>query len=175
MLANIDHENFKNFIHYFTGIEVDDTIFANGHTSQMQKESQLAEYVSSELLPHKLRNHSLDQVTQLNATIDMHNELSAILLRSDVSPLLVDDRVLQTLSPDDTYLVTVEMDIIRDDGFILAERLRRVDKSVEHKHYENMFHGLFGLLHGPIEFKQSHVIMEDCAKYINKVIHKVNP
>ncbi len=170
VLGNIDHENFKNFIHYFTGYEVDDTIFQNGHTNSFHKE-EYSKYVHVDRLPPKLRNHSLEDTKLVNQTIHMASEISEILLSKEVSPLLVDDLYLHKHTPHNTYLLTTEMDILRDDGFIYADRLRKVGKKIEHRHYENLFHGILGLLHGPLEFRLSHHLVKDCADYVNSVIH----
>ena len=70
VLGNIDHDNFKHFLHYFTGYEVDDSIFLNGHTSKEHKE-MLSKYVNKDYLPGEFRNHSLDEIQQVNSTIKM--------------------------------------------------------------------------------------------------------
>jgi acetyl esterase/lipase len=170
VLGNIDHENFKNFIHYFTGYEVDDTIFFNGHTSSWHKD-EYSKFVSIDYLPLHLRNHSQNDVKLLNSTIAMSEELSKILLSKEVSPLLVDDEYLFMHTPANTYLLTTEMDILRDDGFIYANRLRSIGKNIEHKHYDSVFHGIMGLLHGPLEFRLSHILLKECADFVNSIIH----
>jgi arylacetamide deacetylase-like 3/4 len=170
VLGNIDHENFKNFIHYFTGYEVDDTIFVNGHTSSWHKD-EYSKFVNIDYLPSHLRNHSQNDLKILNSTIEMSKEISKILLSKDVSPLLVDDEYLFMHTPLNTYLLTTEMDILRDDGFIYADRLRRIGKNIQHKHYDNLFHGIMGLLHGPLEFRRSHILLKECSDFVNSIIH----
>ena len=61
VLGQISYDNYKNFIHYLTGYEADDSIFLNGHTTRSQKESILSEYVNIGYLPKKFRkNHNLE-------------------------------------------------------------------------------------------------------------------
>lgn len=172
IMGNINHDNFKNFIHYFTGIEVDDSIFLNGHTTRHHKESMFSEYVNIGYLPTELRSHNLESVCQMNDTNGKYNELAEILLSTKVSPLLVDNEYLKLNTPDKTLLLTAEFDILRDDGFIYAERLRRIGKNLVHHHHGNLFHGIFGLLHGPLEFKRAHLMVKQVADHIKQVILK---
>ncbi|RNA00998.1 arylacetamide deacetylase-like 4 [Brachionus plicatilis] len=169
ILGSISQDNFKNFFHYFTGVEVDDTIFLNGHTTAYQKESKLARYVSRIYLPknHLSKNSRMDLV---NDTYGKYNKLSDILLSNKVSPLLVDDSYLGRNTPDYTILLTAGIDMLRDDGFIYAARLKEVGKKIEHMHFENLFHGIFGLLHGPLEFTRAKYLVNNVAEHIKKIV-----
>jgi acetyl esterase/lipase len=133
-----------------TEIEVDDTIFHNGHTSRSQKESILAEFVNSGYLPSKFRNHDLNEIVLKNDTTNKYSRLTDIILDRNLSPLLVDDTFLLKNTPKNTFLITTELDILRDDGWIYAERLRKLGLTIQHTHYENLFHGVLNLLHGPL-------------------------
>lgn len=169
ILGSISHDNFKNFLHYFTGVEVDDSIFLNGHTSIYQKESKLASYVSREYLPKKFLVN-LNNITLFNDTYGKYSKLSEILLDNKVSPLLVDDVYLERNTPDNTILLTVGFDILRDDGFIYAGRLKKLGKKIDHMHFESMFHGIFGLLHGPLEFSRARILVKNMAEHVKKVV-----
>ena len=172
ILGNIGYENFKNFIHYLTDIEVDDTIFSNGHTTRIQKESILSEYVNHGYLPSELRkNHDLESISMKNDSTNKYEKLTSILLDKNLSPLLVDDVYLANNTPMNTILVTTELDILRDDGFIYAERLRKLGKfNIRHKHYSNYFHGILGLLHGPLIFYESHNLLNDIVNEIKLIL-----
>ena len=133
-----------------TDIEVDDSIFHNGHTNRLQKESILAEFVNPGYLPAKFRNHGLDELNLKNDTRNKYTKLTDIILDKSLSPLLVDDEFLLKNTPKNTFLITTELDILRDDGWIYAERLRKLGLNIQHKHYEHLFHGVLNLLHGPL-------------------------
>jgi predicted O-linked N-acetylglucosamine transferase (SPINDLY family) len=63
------------------------------------------------------------------------------------------------------------MDILRDDGFIYAERLRKLGKfNIKHRHYSDYFHGILGLLHGPLIFYESHNLLNDITNDIKLVL-----
>ena len=60
-----------------------------------------------------------------------------------LSPLHGDDTALAKSPP--TYVVTVETDVLRDEGEAYAERLKAVGVPTTLRRYEGMFHGFFAL------------------------------
>ena len=60
-----------------------------------------------------------------------------------VSPLLADDEALANSPP--THVVTVETDVLRDEGEAYAARLEAVGVATTLRRYEGMFHGFFAL------------------------------
>ncbi len=171
--GNVDYDNFKNFLHYFTGIEVDDSVFYNGHTTRFHKESILADYVSTTHLPAHLKDFDdLEDITLLNDTNKVYQKLTEIVLDKNVSPLLVDNKYLLNNTPKKTYLITTGFDILRDDGFIYAQRLRNVGLHVHHNHYENLFHGVLGLLHGPLQFDIAHDMLLNITTNIKNILQQ---
>lgn len=107
----------------------------------------------------------------MNDTSGFYTRMSEVLLDKTLSPLLVSDDDLAQNTPANTFLVTAEMDILRDDGFIYAERLRRVGKNIHHKHYDDMFHGVLNLINGPLTMQQAHSLMEDITSVVRNVIN----
>ena len=163
VLGQISFDNFKNFIHYLTGYEVDDSIILNGHTTRSHKESILSEFVNIGYLPNKFRkNHNLESLKFANDTHGVYKKVSEILLSKELSPLLVDDEHLLKYTPNQTVLITTEMDILRDDGFIYAERLKKLGLNVQHDHFNNLFHGVFG----KIFFKSQILDLQTFSNYI---------
>lgn len=167
ILGSINHDNFKKFLHYFTGDIVDDSVFQNGHTSPHHKET-LSKYVGQHFLPSSRRNFG--GIEHLNDTSDRYAKLSAILLSNKVSPLLVDDEYLRRNTPDNTILITTEIDILRDDGFIYAKRLNNLDKRIVHLHYDNLFHGIFGLVYGPLKFDIAAQMIKKVSTLVTQIV-----
>ena len=60
-----------------------------------------------------------------------------------VSPLLGDDEALAKSPP--THVVTVETDVLRDEGEAYAARLESAGVPTTLRRYEGMFHGFFAL------------------------------
>ncbi len=170
ILGNIHHQNLKNFLHFLTNEPVDDTLFLNGHTSHLHKDSLFSRYVNADLLPSHFSDN-LAPVSLLNDTRGFYTRMADIILDKSLSPLLVSDEHLAENTPENTFLVTAEMDILRDDGFIYAERLRRVGKRIHHKHYDDMFHGVFNLIHGPLTMRQAHELMEEITSFVLKTVN----
>lgn len=151
-----------------SGHKVDESILLNGHTSTFHKESILSKYVNHDYLPNRYR---LDSIQLKNDTTNKFSKLTEIILDKRFSPLLVSDHYLIKNTPIKTCVFTVEIDIVRDDGFIYAERLRRLNINVEHKHYLNSFHGVWGLNYGLVDFYDSHMIMADVVDAIKSKIN----
>ena len=60
-----------------------------------------------------------------------------------VSPLLAVDDALAKSPP--THVVTVETDVLRDEGEVYAARLESAGVPTTLQRYEGMFHGFFAL------------------------------
>jgi arylacetamide deacetylase-like 3/4 len=171
ILGNIDHENFVYFLTHFTGHPIDDSIFSNAHTTEQHKK-ELYKYVDRAHIPDEFKTSYEDNYQEhLNDTCGKFSQVAEILLDNDVSPLLVDDDYLRTHTPTNTFIMTVQYDILRDESFIYAERLKRLNLNVHHKHYENLFHGIFGLLHGPLEFSIAHDLVKTVAEFIKATVN----
>ncbi|XP_078522892.1 arylacetamide deacetylase-like [Lissotriton helveticus] len=65
------------------------------------------------------------------------------------APLLVDDDNLSKLPL--TYILTCMYDVLRDDGFMYAARLKQAGVQVMHDHYDNAFHGMMAFITSPTE------------------------
>lgn len=172
ILGQISHENFLNFIHYLTGHEAEDSVFNNGHTTQSQKDSKFSKHVNVDYLPTKYKNHYRQSTYLTNDTKDSYKRVRDILLSKEMSPLLVEDDHLIKYTPHNTILITAEMDILRDDGFIYAGRLNKLGLNIEHQHYQNLFHGIFGLCYGPIKFDGSDVLIQAISKSIIDIVYQ---
>ena len=106
----------------------------NGHVSPAVKRMR-EPYIDVSKLPSKyLIGYEKPSVDTGNET--MWNELKEKLLSPYFSPLVA--QRLDGLPL--TYLFTTEHDVLRDEGFLYAERLRSSGVKVEHVHTEIGFH-----------------------------------
>lgn len=142
---------------------ITEDILANNHTSIKQKK-QYRQYVDWSFIPNKYRQvykQPIDDQVEGNPELI---ENAKDILNPDVSPLLVDDKELAKLPP--TYVLTVDHDRLRDEGFIYAGRLKATGVNVVHHHFENTFHGSLTFLEGPFELEIAHEMLGDIVKYL---------
>lgn len=82
------------------------------------------------------------------------------------SPLLVPDTDLRSLPK--TYVQTCEYDVLRDDGFIYAARLRSVGVEVTHHHYEGGFHGAMMFSVWPTDFLIARRMIDNYTSWLKE-------
>ena len=88
------------------------------------------------------------------------------LFKNEMSPSLVDTKELM-VAPH-TYFIVCEMDGLRDEQLLYAERLKSVSRPVEIAFYKNGFHGMAPMLSSKWGFKLSRKMLKDLARYISK-------
>ena len=87
-------------------------------------------------------------------------ELSGVLCNPNFSPLMAKN--LQGLP--DTYILTTQHDILRDDGILYAHWLRQAGVNVTYRHSKHGVHGMFNAKEG----KQS--VLEELSVYYNDIV-----
>ena len=165
-----NHLNILSFVglsrilHEYLGFKIPvSSLQNNSHVSMKMKESIARKSLLSwNLLPEKYTS----QYKPINVD-DNKNAIddNSLLFDENVSPLLASDDTLK-LCPN-TYIVTSEYDIFRDDGFIYAERLKKLGVNVTLKNYEHGYHGALNLYQND-ECKFPKTLFEDFIEFINK-------
>ncbi|KAK7503206.1 hypothetical protein BaRGS_00005471 [Batillaria attramentaria] len=79
---------------------------------------------------------------------------------------MASDEQLKTMAP--AYVLTAGYDVLRDDGLIYAQRLRKVKVPVKLAHYTEGFHGMIFFFDGPIPFAVGHRAMSDLVDYLKE-------
>ena len=137
-------------------------ILVNNHTSIKQKK-HFRPFVDWSFIPKKYRQVYQQPITdQTEGNPELIEKANGIL-SADVSPLLVKDKELAKLPP--TYVLTVDHDRLRDEGFIYAARLKANGVNVVHHHFENTFHGSLTFLDGLFELDIAHQMLNDIVEY----------
>ncbi|XP_019644907.1 PREDICTED: neutral cholesterol ester hydrolase 1-like [Branchiostoma belcheri] len=106
------------------------TLKANNHTTEALKRSQYAGYVNTNLkttTPVSKNNIKFPAIDRIETILDPR-----------FAPLMADDVDLKKMPP--TYVMTVEHDVLRDDGVMYARRLEKLGVPVRHDHYKHGFH-----------------------------------
>jgi len=143
---------------------ITEDILANNHTNIQQKK-HYRQFVDWSFIPDKYRQVYKEPITdQIDGNPQLIENAKGVL-HPDVSPLLVDDKDLAKLPP--TYILTVDHDRLRDEGFIYAGRLTANGVDVVHHHFENTFHGSLTFLEGLFELDIAHEMLNDIVQYLN--------
>lgn len=142
-------------------------LMVNNHTNVKQKKLYRP-WVDWSYIPEKYRQIYKQPIAdQTEGNVVLIKNAKDILHR-DVSPLLVDDQELSKLPS--TYVLTVDHDRLRDEGFIYAGRLKSNGVKVVHRHFENTFHGSLTFLEGLFELDIAHQMLDDIVQYLKDTL-----
>ena len=94
--------------------------------------------ISSLFLPENLERPKLKTPASKSVDSSLARKFNDIFLDPRFSPLFADDEILRKIPK--TYILSTELDCIRDDAFFLADRLRKLDVDVTHRHWGGMDH-----------------------------------
>ena len=126
-----------------------DFMVQNNHTTPEAKQNVSLSYMNHGHLPAESIQDGYTPNRIDHGDGEMWSTLKEFFLDPYFAPLM---------SPNvsdlpETFLLTMENDILRDDGFWYAQRLEESGNRITHIHYKSGFHGLVSY---PIPF------MEDC-------------
>lgn len=88
------------------------------------------------------------------------------LLKTEMSPGLIDTENLM-VAPH-TYFIVCEMDGLKDEQLLYAERLKSLNRPIEIAYYKKGFHGMAPLISSKWGFELSRKMLSDLGKYISK-------
>ena len=114
---------------------------ANNHVSPATKKQLGATYLNVDNLPARFISKDYVPWNTDNGNGTVWREIKSVLMNPYFSPLLADD--LTNLPK--AYIFTGENDILRDDGFWYAKRLRDAGVDVTHRAHPIAFHGIFNM------------------------------
>jgi len=157
ILGVLNEKNFLLMLSLLTGndISISKDILFNSHVS-IEDKQQFYSFINPNKYLHQL-NETKQEIKNLK-----------YLLSPLMSPLLVSDQQLIQLPP--ILLFTTEYDIVRDEGYIFASRLKSLNKTIYHHHFSNAFHGAHVFLYGPLRFEIAHHMIEHTAQIIRNYI-----
>ncbi|XP_041356299.1 neutral cholesterol ester hydrolase 1-like [Gigantopelta aegis] len=140
----------------------------NNHTSSLLKYSQYAAYVSPTLLPEVYRSGVAEPRNLDHGNEELWRRIEMTVLNPHFAPLMATD--LAKVSP--AFVITSEFDVLRDDGIIYVERLRRAGVRVNLYHVKTSFHGFCSAyLFESTQFDICNKILPDVIQYIEENIH----
>lgn len=164
ILGVLNENNLLSMISLLSenNIEISKDILLNSHVSNQDKK-----HFYSLINPKKYLSNTYEfNISQEENDILIEN--LKYLITPLMSPLLVQDEQLNKLPT--ILLFTTEFDILRDEGFIFASRLKFLNKTIYHHHFTNAFHGAHAFLYGPLRFQIAHQMIEHTAKIIQNYL-----
>lgn len=154
--GNISYDHIEDFL-------------ANRHTSPKLKQSHFAKYVSPKwYMTEHIRTPSLRNMKKETnfGKEELSNEVQKIILNPDYAPLMVDDSKFADLPL--TYVLTAGYDVLRDDGLMYYQRLKKAGAKVHLAHYPDGFHGMIFFFSGPMPFQVGVRAMDDLVNFLKQ-------
>ncbi|KAL5016625.1 hypothetical protein ScPMuIL_006214 [Solemya velum] len=121
--------------------------YANEHTSPQLKKSKYASYMDPKLYMNQYIR--TEHLRNMKKPTDFGNEelsknIESTILDPFFAPLMASDEDHKGLPL--TYVLTAGYDVLREDGLIYVNRLRKVGTDVHLAHYNDGFHGVIFFL-----------------------------
>ncbi|XP_029472042.1 arylacetamide deacetylase [Rhinatrema bivittatum] len=148
---------------YFT---VDKALFnaMSSNTHKLIESNHLLRFINwTDLLPEKMKKiHTYSNIQ--SGTSEFTKKYPGIL-DPRAAPLLVDDAKLSRLPQ--TYILTCMYDVLRDDGVMYAQRLKKAGVQVTHDHYDT-FHGVLLFVSSPANLSIAHKMRNEYINWLNE-------
>ncbi|KRX78845.1 Neutral cholesterol ester hydrolase 1 [Trichinella sp. T6] len=141
--ALLEPESLARYILMYLGLDTKHTeaLLKNSHRSLVDRYGEQYGYISHSHLP---KSFALEAFSNAESCVQDEN-LAALMepyiFDPNFSPLLSEN--LTNLPP--ALIVTCEYDILRDEGFFYAKRLKEHNVDVFWWHLEDGFHGMFNM------------------------------
>ncbi|XP_002730564.2 arylacetamide deacetylase-like [Saccoglossus kowalevskii] len=142
--------------------EIHDAIL-RGQLLEKVKQSDkafLANFVDDSNVPDKYKQRENRVNASVSEKITIPQKVFRVFTNPSFSPLMRKD--LRGLS--DTYMVTAEFDVLRDEGILYAKRLENAGVDVTLDHIESGFHGMINFGH----YDAGKECREKVREYIQK-------
>ena len=147
------------------------TLYNNHHHTDEIRTSECVDFVSIDLLPKDLTMSTPVTTPRKDSAMSYEaiaDELTKAITNPMFAPLMATDDSLAKLPQ--SYIMNAEFDVLRDEGYILAERLRQNGVPVEHKFWGTEEHGFLNF----VEIDDSAMKeTDDFAKYFLNVVNSV--
>lgn len=164
LLFKSDAVRFVTF--YLTGRKVDtDGMMANAHVPEHLR-AKYQKWIGAEHIPEEFKVRGYVPFVPGRFSEDLFKEFERVF-EPTFSPLLTEDAVLRRFP--ETFLLTCEYDILRDEGWLYKKRLEDNGVSVTWHHLEDGFHGITLLIgFGPMEFPGTRRGLKSIIQFLER-------
>lgn len=141
-------------------------ILQNCHVPESMRK-KYKKWVSADLIPDEFKVRGYKPQKPAPYKSEVHEAVKEILAGT-FSPLLAEDSIICQLP--ESYIVTCEFDVLRDDGLLYKKRLEDNGVQVSWHHCKNGFHGILAFFgYGIFSFLSAKEIMDSVVNYINSL------
>ena len=142
-----------------SGHMLEHVVAENKHVPGDVKRAHYVKYLSHELVPKKLYPSTYRPQDMTKGEAKVWDKLKDVCLNPYYAPLMSKD--FKGMPP--AYVITADLDVLRDDGIMYAKRLERDGVSVIHKHYHNIYHDT---IRKYAQLKIGEKAMDDLVQYL---------
>ncbi|XP_053106199.1 arylacetamide deacetylase-like 4 [Hemicordylus capensis] len=143
-----------------------DELLKNAHVPEDMRE-KYNKWIGADCIPEEFKARGYEPL----APAPFRKELFKKARLDDetlLSPILDEDAIIQQLP--ETYILTCEYDILRDDGLLYKKRLEDNDVPVTWHHLKDGFHGLITFINAwPFEFSSTKAAFEGILSFIKRL------
>ncbi|XP_054857662.1 arylacetamide deacetylase-like 4 [Eublepharis macularius] len=126
-------------------------------------------WLDSDRIPQELQaKRPFHEVSSFTSPFDNFEFTMKAIFKPPISPLLAEDDVFPHLP--DTFILTCEFDVLRDDGLLYKKRLEDSGVRVSWCHLKDGFHGVFYLFnHWFVTFPCCRIGVDNILDYIKSL------
>ncbi|XP_051493553.1 arylacetamide deacetylase-like 4 [Apus apus] len=141
-------------------------IIQNCHVPENMK-WKYKKWISADIIPDEFKTRGYVPQKSICYKPEVHEAIKEILTET-FSPLTAEDSIICQLP--ESYIVTCEFDVLRDDGLLYKKRLEDNGVQVTWYHSESGFHGILSFFgYGIFSFMSAKKIMDNTVNYINSL------
>ncbi|KFR00116.1 Arylacetamide deacetylase-like 3, partial [Opisthocomus hoazin] len=141
-------------------------VLQNRHVPESMKQ-KYKKWISADIIPDEFKIRGYVPQKSTSYKPEVHEAIKEILALT-FSPLLAEDSIICKLP--ESYIVTCEFDVLRDDGLLYKKRLEDNGVQVTWYHSESGFHGILAFFgYGIFSFFSAKKIMDRTVSYINSL------
>ncbi|XP_063155948.1 arylacetamide deacetylase-like 3 [Candoia aspera] len=138
----------------------------NAHVPEEMK-LKFKKWISADLIPEEFKARGYEPPPPAPFSKELY-EITKLNDETMLSPILDEDVIIKQLP--ETYVLTCEYDILRDDGLLYKKRLEDNAVPVTWKHLKDGVHGFITLIDtGFFEFSYTKPVVEDIVSFIKRI------
>lgn len=169
---------------WYMGLDGDELVTAileGKHLSaDFQRSERFQRLIGHDLLPDAFRTDVASHYRQQGGQVEQQNfnKSDSDVIVDKLSPFFLDPRFSPLMEENIsrhhplTLIVTSGFDILRDDGVIYANRLRRAGVKVWWRHFEKGFHSCNAYWQGMLKVDVGHQILKETIETVETYLHE---